>query len=122
MINNIAEIMGVLAHIIHESKELSDEEKELLQKFKDADPGNVDPETSEKYQRALSRMNNFKQSARNAKDEAERNTLNGQVKREKTQNIQRYNNIASEKNPDLKKKRKQAIWKFIRKKQANIGK
>ncbi len=122
MENKIAEIVGVLAQIIYESKELSDEERELLKKFQDSAPGNVDPETAEKYQKALGRANNFKEAARNTQDQVEQNILKGQAKREKTQNLYRYNNQASEKNPDLKKIRKQNIWKFIRTKQANIGK
>lgn len=122
MENKIAEIVGVLAQIIYESKELSDKERELLKKFQDSAPGNVDPETAEKYQKALGRANNFKEAARNTQDQVEQNILKGQAKREKTQNLYRYNNQASEKNPDLKKIRKQNIWKFIRTKQANIGK
>lgn len=122
MINNILEIAKVLGDIIQESKKLSDEERALLQQFADAAPGNVDPETSEKYKKSLGRLNNFKQSAREATDETEKNILKGQIKREKNQNLYRFNNQASEKNPDLKNARKQLIMKFVRKKRANIGK
>ena len=121
MLNRINEILYILESIISESKKLSDEEKELLRQFRESSPGLVHPETSHKFKRSQARIEGYKNNLDNS-DEAGRNILQGQIKREKKQNILRLNTEASEKQPDLKKIQKNKIWKFIRAKQANIGK
>ena len=121
MKNKIEEIKQVLESIIVESKYLSDEEKELLAQFRDSAPGNVHADTVNRYKKSQNRIGEYKQNMQSS-DEVGKKILKGQVKREKKQNINRYNKEASEKDPSLKKKQKDIIWKFIRKKQANIGK
>lgn len=121
MLNKIQNIKDILEGIIKESKELSDDEKELLKQFRDSAPGNVYSETSDRYKKSQGRIEGYKKNIETS-DEAGKNILKGQIKREKSQNINRYNREASDKDPDLKKAQKDKIWKFIRMKQANIGK
>ena len=121
MKNKLKEIREILESIIVESKQLSDEEKELLVQFRGSAPGNVHFDTVDKYKKAQSRIGDYKKNMQSS-DEIGKKILKGQVKREKQQNINRYNQEASEKDLSLKKKQKDIIWKFIRKKQANIGK
>ena len=121
MQNKIKDIKQILKAIILESKQLSDEEKELLQQFREMAPGNVHDDTKEKYKKSQGRIEGYKQNIQTS-DEAGQNILKGQIKREKKQNIQRLNQQASEKDPSLKKKQKDKIWQFVRMKQANIGK
>ena len=121
MQNKIKAIKILLEAIVNESKKLSDEEKELLAQFREKAPGNVHTDTVDRYKKSQGRISSYKENMQNS-DETGKNILKGQIKREKQQNINRYNQEASEKDPDLKKKQKDAIWKFIRKKQSNIGK
>lgn len=121
MENKISEIREILESIIAETKKLSDEDKELLRNFRNSAPGNVHSDTAQRYQNSQKRIENYKQNMQDS-DEIGKNILKGQIKREKEQNIKRYNTEASEKDPSLKKRQNDAIWKFIRKKQAEIGK
>ena len=116
----VEEIINVCEAIL-ESKKLSDEEREVLKQFMDNAPGNVHADTAEKFKKAQGRIEGYNKNMQDA-DEVGKNILKGQKKREKQQNIYRYNKQASEKDPSLKKKQKDLIWKFIRMKQANIGK
>ena len=115
------ELIESLINLIIESKQLSNEEKELLAQFRDSAPGNVHADTTDRYKKSQGRISSYKENMQDS-DETGKKILKGQIKREKQQNINRYNQEASEKDPELKKKQKDAIWKFIRKKQANIGK
>lgn len=121
VLNKILDIQSIVECILVESKHLSDEEKEILKQFRESAPGNIHPSTAEKYKKAQGRITNYKENMENS-DEAGKNILKGQIKREKQQNIQRFNKEASEKNPNLKKMQKDKIWQFIRMKQAKIGK
>ena len=121
MRNKIELIIALLETLIIESKKLSNEEKELLKQFGENSPGNVHADTTDKYKKSQGRIEGYKKDMQTS-DEVGKNILKGQIKRERQQNIKRYNKEASEKDPSLVKKQKDIIWKFIRKKQASIGK